>query len=374
MVSGVGHGVIAPVDFAHLFHNSPDMQALVDPMDGRITLCNETFAVRTGFSRAELEGRTLLQLCDAESSEEARRALQDLARGEDPANVELLVKIKDGARIPVLVSLRGFRNDEGRIAFGLTVWRDTRFLARADAPEKLKTDLARSNEDLDRFAYIASHDLQEPLRMVSSYTQLLAQRYAGQLDEKADKYIAYVVDGAQRMQSLIKDVLLVSTVGRSSAHFRPVELAEACRKALRELAEDVRVSDALVDVETLPVVEGDPVELELVFRNLIGNALKFRADAAPRVEVGATARGDFWEVRVKDNGLGFEPKDAEFIFGMFRKLHASHRYPGSGIGLALVQKVARSHRGRAWAEGALGRGATFYFSIPRSRTEPSPGV
>jgi light-regulated signal transduction histidine kinase (bacteriophytochrome) len=233
--------------------------------------------------------------------------------------------------------------------------------------------LARSNAELEQFAYVASHDLQEPLRMVASYTQLLQRRYGGKLDEQADRYIHFAVDGAQRMQGLINDLLALSRVGTQGKPFAPVDVGAVMERVLRWLAGALEESGGEVAVGPMPTVLGDPGQLEQVLQNLVTNALKFRRPGvAPRVDVTAERRrapGDAphpheWVFAVRDNGIGFEQQFADQIFVVFQRLHTRAEYPGTGVGLAIVKKVVERHGGRVWAESEPGAGATFFFTLP----------
>jgi light-regulated signal transduction histidine kinase (bacteriophytochrome) len=235
------------------------------------------------------------------------------------------------------------------------------------AEEKLRLtlrDLARSNKDLEQFAYVASHDLQEPLRMVSSYTQLLARRYQGQLDATADKYIHYAVDGAGRMQSLIEDLLAYSRVGTRAQGFAPADCTAVLGQALANLKAAIEQSGAVVTHDALPVVVHDQSLLVQLFQNLIGNAIKFHVAAPPRVHVSAEQKGGEWVVAVRDNGIGIDPQYAERIFTIFRRLHTNEEYAGTGIGLAICKKIVERRGGRIWVESQPGTGSTFYFTVP----------
>jgi signal transduction histidine kinase len=225
-------------------------------------------------------------------------------------------------------------------------------------------DLQRSNSELEQFAYVASHDLQEPLRKVASFCQLLQRRYAGQLDAKADEYIEHAVDGAKRMQALINDLLAFSRVGRTAQRREPVSCAVLVAQAWANLAADVRRTHATIEVGELPVVLGEASLLTAVFQNLIGNALKFRADEPPRVMVSVRRDGDFWLFSFSDNGIGIEPEYAERIFVIFQRLHDKATYPGTGIGLAMVRKIIEYHGGRIWLDTTITAGARFWFTLP----------
>jgi signal transduction histidine kinase len=225
-------------------------------------------------------------------------------------------------------------------------------------------DLQRSNSELEQFAYVASHDLQEPLRKVASFCQLLQRRYAGRLDAKADEYIEHAVDGAKRMQALINDLLAFSRVGRTVQRREPVSCAVLLAQAWANLAADVRRTHATIEVGELPVVLGEASLLTAVFQNLISNALKFRADEPPRVTVSVRRDGEFWLFSFSDNGIGIEPEYAERIFVIFQRLHDKATYPGTGIGLAMVRKIIEYHGGRIWLDTTITAGARFWFTLP----------
>jgi signal transduction histidine kinase len=231
---------------------------------------------------------------------------------------------------------------------------------------KRTEELARSNQDLEQFAYVASHDLQEPLRMVAGYLELLSQRYRGQLDEKADKYIAYAVDGAERMSTLIRDLLAFSRVNTRGDELQTVDSREAFESALQNLGSAIRESDAAVSHGPLPAVGADRTQLTQVFQNLIGNALKFRSPARPpQVHVTAEEKEGAWLFRVRDNGIGFDPQYEDKVFLIFQRLHGRGQYPGTGIGLAICKRIVERHGGRIWATSELGQGSTFFFTIPK---------
>ena len=238
---------------------------------------------------------------------------------------------------------------------------------RKRAEEKLKLtldDLGRSNEELEQFAYVASHDLQEPLRMVSSYTQLLARRYQGQLDAKANEFIAYAVDGANRMQGLINDLLAYSRVGTRGKAIEPTDCTAVLDQALANLKAAIEKSGAVVTHDPLPTVMADNLQLIQLLQNLIGNAIKFHVEKPPCIHVSAEQKGNEWVFSVRDNGIGIDPQYAERIFIIFQRLHTREEYPGTGIGLAICKKIVERGGGRIWVESELGKGSTFYFTIP----------
>jgi signal transduction histidine kinase len=233
--------------------------------------------------------------------------------------------------------------------------------------EQQAAELTRSNSDLEQFAYVASHDLQEPLRKVASFCQLLQRRYAGQLDAKADQYLAFAVSGALRMQRLINDLLAFSRIGRSTTDFTEVDLQRLVAEAAEQL-DEVRVeTSAQITWSKLPVVQGEEPLLLMLFANLISNSLKFRRpDAPPRVHLSSLRVGDEWEISCTDNGIGIEAEFADKVFMIFQRLHPRDAYPGTGIGLAVAKRIAEYHGGRMWIDGDFTGGAAIRFTLPTS--------
>jgi light-regulated signal transduction histidine kinase (bacteriophytochrome) len=225
-------------------------------------------------------------------------------------------------------------------------------------------ELKRSNEDLEQFAYVASHDLQEPLRMVTNYLQLLRQRYKGKFDSNADEFIAFAVDGAERMQALIVGLLSYSRVTTQGKAFEPVSCERILERALANLKAATEETGATISHDPLPTVQGDPVQLTQLFQNLIGNALKFRSQEPPKVEIRVQRKGHEWQFAISDNGIGIPEKDFERIFILFQRLHTREKYPGTGIGLSFCKKIVERHGGEIWVESAPGKGTTFYFTLP----------
>ena len=225
-------------------------------------------------------------------------------------------------------------------------------------------ELVRSNADLEQFAYVASHDLQEPLRMVAAYTQLLAERYRGKLDEDADKFMGYASEGALRMQTLIQDLLAFSRVGRSGAACGRVDCDAAMEEVVLSLGPAIQESGAVVTHGALPAVWADRSQMTQVFQNLVGNAIKFRGKEPPAISVQAEKAGQHWLFSVSDNGIGIAPEYAENIFVVFQRLHARTEYPGNGIGLAICKKIIERNGGKIWVEAQAGHGSVFKFTMP----------
>ena len=230
--------------------------------------------------------------------------------------------------------------------------------------QQTAVELKRSNDELAQFAYVASHDLQEPLRMVVSYLQLLERRYKGRLDADADTFINFAVDGAHRMRQIIGDILDFSRVGTRGKPFEAVACGELMKVVLANLKASIDQTGAVITCESLPAVTGDPSQLSQLFQNLIGNAVKFHGERAPQIRVAAQRQDDAWCFSVADNGIGIAPEYLERIFVIFQRLHTRREYPGTGIGLAICKKIVERHGGRIWVESEPSQGSTFYFTIP----------
>lgn len=228
--------------------------------------------------------------------------------------------------------------------------------------------LTQSNIDLQQFAFVASHDLQSPLRQISGFVQLLQKEYNDKLDDEAREWIGYTVDGVEKMQTLIRDLLTFSRVESRSAPFEAVDLEEIVDSAMGIYAND----EASITRGPLPTIAGDPSQLEHVFQNLIGNGIKYKGAELARVHVAAEEQDEHWVIGVRDNGLGIDPKHHERIFEMFRRLHTAEEYPGTGIGLAVCRRIVNRHGGRIWVESEKGNGATFKFTLPKRQSENGP--
>ena len=352
-----------------LLEASLDALVTIDP-NGAITDVNEATERVTGVPREELIGTDFSDYFTSPKDARAgyRRAFDDGLIIDYP----LAIRHASGAVTDVLYNAAVYRDERGVVVGVFAAARDVTERKRAEeallrAEEALraeKNELARSNAELEQFAYVASHDLQEPLRMVASYTQLLARRYEGRLDDDADEFIGYAVDGATRMQQLISDLLAFSRVGTRGKPLEPMEAQAAYEEALANLALSIEDSGAEVSADPLPRVLGDHVQIVQLFQNLIGNAIKFHGEAAPRVHVSAQEQEDHWLFSVADNGIGIDAQYFERIFVIFQRLQGRREFPGTGIGLALCQKIVTRHHGRIWVESEPARGSTFYFTMP----------
>jgi PAS domain S-box-containing protein len=333
--------------------------------DGTIVSWNHGAEQLFGYAAEEALGQPVFMLVPDRLRNEEGKLLDQIQRDERLNHFETIRRRKDGSELDVSVRLSPIKNNAGEVIGESSIMRDITELKRRD------TELQRSNAELEQFAYVASHDLQEPLRMVANYTELLAQRYRGKLDEKADKYIHYASDGARRMQRLVADLLEYSRVGSQGKSLLPVDANAVLVSVLDSLQALIGGANATVEHGALPLVLADEVQLRQVFQNLISNAIKFRSAAAPHVTVKATAASGRWLFSVADNGIGLDMKHAARIFQMFQRLHELGRYEGSGIGLAIAKRIVERHGGSIWVESQIGAGTTFCFSlkcVPKSES------
>jgi PAS domain S-box-containing protein len=336
---------------------------MVREMDGTIRFWNRGAAEMYGYSPWEAVGKVAHDLLRTVYPQPLAEIEANLMR-EGRWDGELRHTCRDGTLI-VVASRWALQHENGRSPRVMEINNDITQRKRAEeALAERAQELARSNADLAQFAYVASHDLKEPLRAVSGCVGLLKGHYEGKLDERAGMYMAHIVDGAARMETLIDGLLAFSRVGTQGGELQPVECGKALGTALQNLAASIEESGAVVTHDTLPAVNGDLPQLVSLFQNLIGNALKFRREAPPRIHVSAARNGRHWHLSVRDNGIGIAPQYFERIFGVFQRLHTRREYPGTGIGLAICKKIVERHGGRIWVESAPGEGATFYFSLP----------
>ncbi len=339
--------------------------------DGRILHANKTSGRIAGRDPSALRG-TMLQDVLGMTPDEVSLFFADIgahAREHEFWEGEFAVARPDGSSFPAWGTLNTVHAASGELSHFILEFRDrTEDKKVQEELERRTQDLLRSNKDLEQFAYVASHDLQEPLRMVTSYTQLLARRYKDQISEEANEFIGFAVDGAARMQALINALLAYSRVGTHGRELVPVETQTAFEQAKSNLKIAIQESQATITSTPLPTVTGDPIQLMQLFQNLIGNALKFRGTDSPVIRVGASREGPEWVFSVSDNGIGIDPKFWSRIFVIFQRLHSKEEYPGTGIGLAMCKKIVERHGGRIWLESDAGKGSTFFFTMkPVSR-------
>lgn len=349
-----------------IVENIPNMVFVKDARDLRYVRFNKAGEELTGLKREDLLGETDFAFFPQEEAESfaaqdratlQSRQLYDI--GEDQIHTRARgVRFLHTKKIPIF-------DASGEPQYLLGISED--ITVQKQAREELRRtteELKRSNRELEQFAYVASHDLQEPLRMVASYTQLLQRRYGAQLDETAREFMEFAADGAQRMQQFISDLLAYSRVGARAQSMQKVELSEIFAAAVTNLTVAIEESGAEVSSAPLPAVRGEPRQLTQLFQNLISNGLKFHGDAPPRVRVSAERENGWWRLAVSDHGLGIEPEFFERIFVIFQRLHSREEYAGTGIGLAICQKIVEGHGGRIWVESTPGQGTTFYCTLP----------
>jgi PAS domain S-box-containing protein len=335
---------------------------------GRVTDWNRQAEVIFGWPREEAVGQLLVSMIIPPQYRDAhvRGLSRFLETGEGPvlnSRIEITALHRDGREFPVQITIWPVR--VGRTwSFNAFVSDITERRRTEEALAQQADELARSNADLEQFAYVASHDLQEPLRMVASYVQLLAQRYQGKLGADADEFIAFAVSGATRMQALINDLLAYSRVGSTAQAAETTDSQQVLKRVLGDLKMAITESDAVVTHDPLPQVATAPTHLAQLFQNLVTNALKFRGPQQPHIHVGASRLDGEWTFSVSDNGIGFDPKYADRIFMIFQRLHNRAAYPGTGIGLAICKKIVEHNGGRIWAESEPGKGSTFKFTLP----------
>jgi len=357
-----------------LLEAAPDAMVVVSEA-GEIVLLNVQAEKQFGYHRDELVGQKVKNIIPEGFAERliadgTRTAAEALAQ-QIGTGIELIARRKDGSKFPIELMLSPLGSAEGILVTAairdISVRKKTEeALKHQEALKRRAAELTRSNDDLQQFAYIAAHDLQEPLRMVASYTQLLAKRYKGRLDSDADEFIAYAVDGAHRMQLLIGDLLAYCRVGTTGKIPHQICSGTALEKALLNLKGTIQESGGVVTHDPLPMVMADGAQLIQLFQNVIGNAIKYRSAESPRVHVSAEKNdaNHEWKFSIRDNGLGIDPQFFEKIFVMFQRLHGREEFSGTGIGLALCKKIAERHGGRMWVESGAGRGSTFYLALP----------
>jgi len=369
-----------PVEVATQRHEGPGeaqarLAAIVECSDDAIISKDLNGIIQTwnrgaerlfGYTPAEAIGQHISMLATPEVGDEIPNILSRVARGERIDHYQTKRKAKDGRILSISLTISPIRDATGKIIGASKVGRDVTELERNQAALASANELlSHSNAELEQFAYSASHDLQEPLRMVLIYSELLQKRFGGQFGARGDEYIGYIVDGATRMEQLLKDL---RTFTQASA-FDPAEATEldaneVLRRSLGNLKAAIETSDATVSHGKLPCLRIHEFQLEQLFQNLIGNAIRYRSSAPPQIRVDAERRADFWMFSVQDNGIGIDPQYKEQIFGIFKRLHSAAQYAGTGMGLAICERIIRRLGGRIWVESELGRGSTFFFTLP----------
>ena len=349
-----------------LLEAAPDAMVVVNRR-GEIVLLNVQAERQFGYHRDELVGQKMKNIIPEGFAErlisDGLRSPEDALAQKIGTGIELIGRRKDGSEFPIELMLSPLESAEGVLVTAAIRDITTRKTAETHLLRKVE-ELNRSNEELGQFAYIASHDLQEPLRMVASYTQLLSRRYKGKLDSDADEFIAFAVDGAGRMQRLIQDLLAYSRVGTKGSDLLDTPSEDALQQALINLKETIRESGAMITHDPMPAVMADDMQLTQLFQNLVGNAIKYQGTGVPHIHISAARNMEKkWVFSVKDSGLGIDPQYFDKIFGMFQRLHKREEFAGTGIGLAICKKIVERHGGTISVESQPGQGSTFRFTL-----------
>lgn len=340
------------------FNLTLDLLCTVNPL-GRLRDLNPAWEQTLGYKREELRGHLLTDLVHPDDLDSTTAALQQVMQ-ETVGRFESRFRHRDGQYRWLSWVVVYSAHDQLLYAAA----RDITQRRLAEEQLRQKTDeLERSNRELEQFVYVASHDLQEPLHLVSGYVQLLARRYKGALDEDADEFISFAVEGVNRMRSLIADLLAYSRIGSSRTEFVPVELEESLEHALENLQVVMQDTRTTVTHDPLPAVLGDDMQMVQLLQQLIDNAIKFHGNEPPRIHIGVKKLEEKWLFFVRDNGIGIDPQYTERVFVIFQRLHAADKYPGTGIGLAICRKIVERHGGRIWVDSEQGKGSTFYFTL-----------
>jgi PAS domain S-box-containing protein len=354
--------VTSEVSFRDLLEAAPDAMIIAN-RQGMIALVNSETERLFGYRREELLGHPIELLLPAAlrvaHANHRKTYFNDPHRRPMGSGLELSGRRKDGTEFPVEVSLSPVPTEDGMV-----VTAAVRDLTERLRMEEIRREVSEHRAAEEALAHFASHDLQEPLRMVSSYAQLLGNRYRGRLDPDADEFIDHIVDGVARMRRLIGDLVAYSQVGTSSEPFQSIDCEAVLSRVLSDLKLAIVQAGAMVTHDSLPAVLGDGVQLGQLFQNLVQNAIKFRGPRFLRVHIRAERSGNEWTFSVSDNGIGIAPEHWERIFQIFQRLHSAAGYPGTGIGLAIAKRIIERHNGRIWVASHVGEGTTFHFTLP----------
>lgn len=352
--------------------NSGDVIWILELESGKFSYVSPSVEKLRGYTPEEVMQQSLNEALTPESMkfivENLPVRIQEVSRGNTSLRImtnEVYQPHKDGSIVPTEVVTTMITDENGNVTEILGV---TRNISQRKKDEEIRDELIlelnKSNKDLEQFAYVASHDLKEPLRMISNYMQLLAKNYKGKIDERADSYIGYAVDGAMRMNALINDLLIYSRVSSKAREFEPVDLSIIIEEVLRDLQLTIEENKAVVNYYDLPSVMADDMQIKQLFQNLIQNAVKFRNSSNPQINITSERKGKEWLIKVSDNGIGMDPQFSERIFVIFQRLNEREKYPGTGIGLAICKKIVEHHGGRIWVESQPGQGSAFFFTLP----------
>jgi PAS domain S-box-containing protein len=334
--------------------------------DMRVVMANRAFYTMFKVTPEETERHTIYELNNRQwDIPELRHLLEQiLPKNNSFDDYEVTHDFEGIGQRMMLLNARRIYRETNKTQMILLAIEDITEHKQTEKLRQTVEELARSNRDLEQFAYVSSHDLQEPLRMVASYLQLLEQRYKGRLEADADEFIAYAVDGAKRMQELINDLLAFSRVRTKGKEFTKTDCSHVLGQAIANLQAAIEESGAVLTNDSLPIVEADETQLIQLFQNLLDNAIKFRRKEPPRIHISAKRKGEEWLFSVIDNGIGIDPQYAERIFVIFQRLQEKEECPGTGIGLAICKRIVERHGGRIWVESTPEKGSTFFFTIP----------
>ncbi len=334
-------------------------------LDGTITSWNPGAERTFGYAAEEALGKPMLMIFPPERKKEEPQIFDRICNGEAVGHFETERLRKDGVRIHASVSISPIRNSSGQIVAASTIVRDITENKRVESEmRRMLIELERSNQELQQFAYVASHDLKEPLRAVTGCVQLLRQQYAPKLDERGQEFINHAVGGALRMQQLIDGLLSYSRLDQQDAELQMVDFTGIVERARSNLETAIEESGARLVIGSMPSVKCHAGQMVQLFQNLLGNAVKFRGDLPAEIHVGAQRKDDAWLFSVRDNGIGIEPEFRERVFGLFQRLHTRRKYAGTGIGLAICRKIVERHHGKIWVDSEEEGGAIFYFTLP----------
>jgi PAS domain S-box-containing protein len=349
--------------------DSSDDAIISKDLNGVITSWNRSAERLFGYTAAEAVGQPVATLLiPADRQEEEPEILSRLRRGERVEHFETKRRRKDGSLLDISLTISPVKDAHGNIIGASKIARDiTEQIRNRDALKKANEELVQVNADLEYVAYAASHDLQEPLRMVSAYSGMLRRKYEDKLDDKAKLYLSYLTEGSTRMERLLRSLRAFT---QASAHAGPapeIDANSVLQDALTNLKVVIDSSRAEVTSDPLPSVCLHEIQLEQLFQNIIGNAIHYRSEAVPRIHIKAESDGDAWRFSIQDNGIGIAAEYREKIFGMFKRLHTAADYPGSGMGLAICKRIVERAGGSIWVESEPGQGSTFFFTVPAAK-------
>ncbi|MEN7546278.1 ATP-binding protein [Rapidithrix thailandica] len=350
--------------YMELYNSSPDMLISLDMETTFITECNDTLLKNTGYLRTEIIGKSIFDIYHPDCLQEAQQAFRNFAQSGKVENIELILKMKDGAKLNVLFNATGMRDVHGKIIHSNTSLRNITELKSARIRlEKTLKELQRSNDELENFVYLTSHDLQEPMLSVISFIELFKKEYEQQFDENAEKYLQYTLESANRMKELITCLLDYLRIGREKI-IDPIDLPNVLNDVLEELQPSIQLNRAEILMDELPQITGCEEEIRHLFQNLISNAIKFKKkDQKPIIRIFSKEEELNWVFCVEDNGIGISQQHFHKAFSIFKQLHKRGVYEGMGVGLAICKKIIEEHGGKIWVESLENQGSKFYFTI-----------